>query len=123
MLTRYFYLDIIFLAWLYAIRSSHGVNKSLKEEIMTTQDNAETKTLQDKGHGPKYHINIEGTIYDWDHDTITVPELRALGNLPQNLPVIEINLRTNTERELVEDEIIQIKPGMGYAKKVSFKRG
>jgi len=80
---------------------------------------------QEKGLSscPKYFINIEGTVYEWEQATITVQQIRELGNLPPHLPVIEINLRTNTERELAEDEIIQIRPGMGYSKKVSFKRG
>lgn len=73
--------------------------------------------------GPKYFINIEGTNYEWDEDTISVPQLRELGGLPQDLPVIEIDLKTNVERQLAEDEIVEIKPGMGYSKKVSFKRG
>jgi hypothetical protein len=90
---------------------------------MIAQDKTEANQPKGNGHGPKYRVNIEGTIYDWDRETITAPELRTLGNLPSNLPVIEINLETNTERELAEDEIVEIKPGMGYAKKVSFKRG
>ena len=73
--------------------------------------------------GPKYYINIEGTLYDWDRETITVLEIRTLGGLPPDQPVIEIDLETNLERQLREDEIIKIKPGMGYSKKVRFKRG
>ncbi len=73
--------------------------------------------------GPKYYINIEGTVYEWEEESISVSQLRQLGGLPFDVPVIEIDLKTNTERELQEDEIIQIKPGMGYSKKVSFKRG
>lgn len=73
--------------------------------------------------GPKYLIDIEGTKYPWDRDTITVPEIRSLGNLPPDLPVIEVDLRTGTERTLAEDEIVEIRPGQGFSKKVSFKRG
>jgi hypothetical protein len=52
-----------------------------------------------------------------------VPELRALGELPADLPVLEINLKDNRERTLNEDEIVEVKPGHGFAKKVQFKRG
>ena len=38
------------------------------------------------GQGPKFHIDIEGTLYDWDEDTITVPQIRELGDLPEDLP-------------------------------------
>lgn len=71
----------------------------------------------------KFKIDIEGTIYDWDQETITVPQLRELGELPVNLPVVEIDLKENTERELPEDEVVKLKPGQGFAKKVRFKRG
>ncbi len=73
--------------------------------------------------GPKYHIDIEGTIYDWDRDTITVAEIRQLGSLPGDLPVLEIDLSDNSQRELREDEIVELRPGMGFSKKVRWQRG
>ncbi len=73
--------------------------------------------------GPKYHLNIEGTLYEWPEGTITVPEIRELGSLPADLPVIEIDLQTNEERTLAEDEIVELKPGKGFSKKVGWKRG
>lgn len=76
---------------------------------------AQTKT--------KFHIDIEGTIHDWDQETITVPQLRELGSLPTDTPVVQIDLKDNTERELPEDEVVHLKPGQGFAKKVRFKRG
>lgn len=74
-------------------------------------------------NGPKYHIDIEGTVYPWNDDTITVPQLRELGGLPAGVPVVEVNLQDGTERELAETEVVTVKPGMGYSKKVLFKRG
>lgn len=71
----------------------------------------------------KFHIDIEGTIHDWGQETITVPQLRDLGGLPSDTPVVQIDLQDNTERELPEDEVVQLKPGQGFAKKVRFKRG
>jgi hypothetical protein len=73
--------------------------------------------------GRKYEVDIEGQIYVWNKDTITVPELRELGGLPSDMPVIEVNLEDNTERELAQDETVELKPGKGFAKKVKFKRG
>ena len=73
--------------------------------------------------GPKYLINIEGAEHPWDKDTITVPEIRELGNLPTTDPVIEVDLKDNTERTLAEDEVVEVKPGKGFGKKVKFQRG
>lgn len=75
-----------------------------------------------KKKGPKYFIDIEGTEYEWDKETITVPEIRQLGNLPTDLPVIEVD-PDNNERTLAEDEVITLKPGHRYGQKVSYKRG
>lgn len=74
-------------------------------------------------NAPKFEANIEGTLYPWNKETITVPEIRALGKLPTDLPVIEVDLKDNTERTLAEDEIVELKPGKGFGKKVGFKRG
>lgn len=78
----------------------------------------------DKPHpGPQYEINIEGTTYPWIGDTITVPQLRELGHLPAETPVIEVDLKSNVERTLDENEVVQLRPGQGFGRKVSFKRG
>ncbi len=73
--------------------------------------------------GPKYLINVEGVEHPWDKDTITVAEIRGLGGFPTTDPVIEVDLKDNTERTLAEDEIVDIKPGKGFGKKVKFQRG
>ena len=74
------------------------------------------------GNGPKYFIDIEGNEHDWDKGTITVTELRQLGNLPADQPVIEVD-PDNNERTLNEDEVVTLKPGHRYGKKVLYKRG
>ncbi len=73
--------------------------------------------------GPKYLLDIEGGKYPWDEDTITVPQIRQLGGLPADQPVIEVDLHAGTERQLSENEIVELRPGLGFSKKVSFKRG
>jgi hypothetical protein len=72
--------------------------------------------------GKKYYVSIEGTEYPWDKSTITTREIRQLGNLPSELPVVE-EFPDGTERTLAEDEVVEIKPGHGYGRAPKFKRG
>jgi hypothetical protein len=78
--------------------------------------------MAERDKKPKYEINIEDKLYPWTSDTITVPEIRELGSLPANLPVIEVD-QHNNERTLAEDEVVKLKPGHSFGKKVHFKRG
>ena len=77
---------------------------------------------EDKAQGPKFFVEIEGTEYPWPKETITVPEIRDLGHLPADLPVIEVD-PDNNERTLAEGEVVTLKPGHRFGKKVKFKRG
>jgi hypothetical protein len=76
-----------------------------------------------QAQGPKYYVNLEGAEYPWDGETITVPEIRDLAGWDASQPIVEVNLEDNTERTLAEDEIVTLKPGHGFAKKVKFQRG
>lgn len=77
-----------------------------------------------QGHGGStYEVNIEGRIFEWHASTITPAQVRQLGGLPSDQPVIEVNFKDNTERTLQEGEVVELKPGHGFAKKVGFKRG
>ena len=84
----------------------------------------ETKSEHNKkGQGPKFFIDIEGKKYPWEDNTITTEEIIELGDWDPSQGAILINLKTNEERTLNPGEVIEIKPGMGFAKKVRFKRG
>lgn len=72
--------------------------------------------------GPKFTINIEGVDHPWDHDTITPADIARLGGWELSQGVIEVD-KDNNERTLAADEIIQLKPGMGFGKKHRWKRG
>ena len=76
-----------------------------------------------EAHVAKYEINVEGVVKPWDKPTITVAEIRQLGDFPTDQPVLEVNLHDQSERTLAEDEVVELKPGHGFAKKVGFKRG
>jgi len=54
--------------------------------------------------------------------TITVAEIRHLGNLPSDQPVIEVG-PDNSERTLHDGAVIHLKPGHRFGKKMTFKRG
>lgn len=76
----------------------------------------------DQGKGPKYHLDIEGTLKPWDADTITTEQLIALGGWDPSLGAIMIDAE-NHEHSLQPGQVIEIKPGMGFSKKVRFRRG
>jgi hypothetical protein len=80
------------------------------------------KPEQEPEKGPKYRIDIEGTLHDWDHDTITTEDIIRLGGWDASQGVMLID-KDNNERTLQPLEVIELKPGMGFAKKVKFKRG
>jgi len=84
--------------------------------------NASTGGPAATAKGPKHTIDIEGVGYPWHKDTITVPELRALGGIPDDQQIVEV-FDDNSEQTLAEDAVIAVKPGKGFGKKVKFQRG
>lgn len=89
---------------------------------MTVTDASETDS-EDRKAQRKYFIDIEGTDYPWPRSTISVSEIRKVGNLTGDQPIVEVDLKDNSERELAEDEVVTLKPGRGYARKVRYQRG
>lgn len=79
--------------------------------------------LTDVKKGPKYMLDIEGDLFPWDDDTITTEQLIALGGWDPGQGAILIDKKTNEERTLQPGEVVEIKPGMGFSKKIGFKRG
>jgi hypothetical protein len=77
---------------------------------------------EDKGHGPKFTLDIEGSIKPWDEPTITTEQVIALGGWDPAQGAIVIDA-DNNERTLSPGETIELKPGMGFSKKIRFKRG
>ncbi len=82
---------------------------------MTTEQQVKKKS--------KYEINIEGVNHPWEKDTITVPQIRQLAGWDDTQPVVEVDLSDNSERTLSEDEVVELKPGHGFGKKIKFQRG
>lgn len=75
-----------------------------------------------EGKGPKYYVDIEGVLIPWDKETITTEEIISLGGWEPNQAVVLID-KDNQEHNLVPGQVIELKPGMGFSKKIRFKRG
>jgi hypothetical protein len=74
----------------------------------------------------RYEVNIEGHIYPWNKDKISVAEIRELGGFPSDSPVVAVNLEDNSEEPLEEDavhNVLALKEGKPLVKRKSFKRG
>ena len=80
---------------------------------MTKNENKKSK---------KYYVNIEGVEYQWEDATITTEEIANLGGWDPAVGVIEID-KENNERTLQPGEVVELKPGHGFAKKIRWKRG
>lgn len=72
--------------------------------------------------GPKFFLDIEGVIKAWDDWTITTEQIIALGGWDASLGAMVID-EDNNERALQPGETVELKPGMGFSKKIRFKRG
>lgn len=82
----------------------------------------QTEVCSTKDHGPHYFVSIEGTEHPWPSATIKTEEIAQLGGWDSSSGVIEID-QDNVERTLAPGEIVDLKPGHGFAKKVRWKRG
>jgi hypothetical protein len=80
------------------------------------------KPSSSQGAGPKYFVDIEGTIHEWHQDTITTEDITRLGGWDPALGVIEIDA-DNNERTLAPGQVVDLKPGHGFSKKIKWKRG
>jgi hypothetical protein len=89
---------------------------------MANQAATANQTDQQNGSGQKFFVNVEGTEHPWDKPTITVPEIRTLGNIPQDVPIIEESPE-GTERTLQETEVVTLKPGHRHGRAAKYRRG
>ena len=70
-----------------------------------------------------FFVNIEGEEIPWDDETITTEQIVELGGWDASLGVQEIDLMTNEARTLKPGEVVELKPGKGFAKKIEWRRG
>lgn len=71
---------------------------------------------------PKHFVCIEGETHPWADNTITTEEIIEAGGWDPDQGVIEVD-RDQNERTLRPGEVIEIKPGKRFGKRVCWKRG
>lgn len=74
------------------------------------------------GQKKPYFVCIEEHKYDWDKPVITYEEILELGGWESSAGIIEVDKDQN-ERTLQPGEEIELKPGLGFSKKICWKRG
>lgn len=84
-------------------------------------------TSTDEGEDTARHqMLIEGEAHDWHKGTITVDEIRELGGLSTDRPVVRVDLQTNDRVVMDDDEVHELPeldPGKGVSKRVNFASG
>ena len=71
---------------------------------------------------PCFVLCIEDKEYCWPKDTITAEEIADLGGWDSSEGVIEVDEDQN-ERQLAPNEVVTLKPGLSYGKKLCWRRG
>ena len=72
--------------------------------------------------GPKFEVDIEGSLFPWPKETITTEDIIRLGGWEPSQGARLID-QQNNEHELAPGQVVELKPGLGFSKKVRFKRG
>lgn len=70
----------------------------------------------------EFCVNIEGTKHSWNKPTITTAEIRTLGKLPADQPVVCEDAE-GSERTLREDEVVTLDPCCRFGRAPKYKRG
>ncbi len=79
--------------------------------------------MQSTKAGPKFFLDIEGVDIPWDEPTITTGQIIELGGWDLSLGVQQIDQKTNESVTLAPGQVVELKPGMGFAKRLRWQRG
>jgi hypothetical protein len=106
---------------------THGVWLERRDEpdLLIEDDNTVNlagRELERFRTGKLFFLCIEGTLHPWSHETITMEQIAALGDWDPSEGVIEVDADQN-ERQLGPGEIVTLKPGTSYGKRIKWKRG
>jgi len=69
-----------------------------------------------------YCVNTEGTEHRWERPSISMEQIARLGGWDPAQGVIEVHA-DNTERTLTPGEIVHLRPGHAFCRRVRWKRG
>lgn len=116
------------LKWLAGVDpEEYGVWVELRDEPDRLIANDEEGSLSTSGverfrTDLLIRVCIEDKTYPWLRDTITTEEIAQLGGWDISQGVIEVDEEQN-ERNLEPNEVIKLRPGLAFGKKLCFKRG
>ncbi len=74
----------------------------------------------------QYEVLVEGKIHPWDKEAITTSEIRSLGELPSDRPVVEMDLTSGKEKPIDEGQVHQLvalQEGKGLTRQFPPRRG
>lgn len=86
---------------------------------MTVVEEAKHDVVHPKA---KFYLDIENKIFEWPVSTITREQVAELGGWDPSVGVLIVDAENN-ERQLKPGEVVHLEPGIGFAKKVHWKRG
>ncbi|MCC6357356.1 MAG: multiubiquitin domain-containing protein [Phycisphaerales bacterium] len=78
--------------------------------------------VDDDRDNRRFCVNTEGTEHAWPHPTITTEEIARLGGWDPAQGVVEVH-EDNTERTLQPGEVVHLRPGRAFCRRVRWKRG
>src|SRR5438132_9568739 len=95
---------------------------SRRKKRMNAQEKQSQVGPVNQAKGPKFTLDIEGRLVDWNEPTIVAEKIAELGGWDFSQGVVMIDA-DNVEHPLQAGQIVDLKPGLGFSKKVHFKRG
>ena len=107
--------------------ATHGVWLERRDEADCLVADDESVSLTDETlerfrTAPSFLLCIEDQEFHWPKRTITTEEIARLGGWNPSEGVIEVD-EDQDERQLAPNEVVTLKPGLAYGKKLCWRRG
>jgi hypothetical protein len=75
-----------------------------------------------KEKGRVYIFEVDGQEYTIHQETITGGEIMDMAGIPRDVGLLQI-LADGTQKQVVADEVVKLKPGHRFKKRPRFQRG